>query len=165
MSLIFTIRSGNLSDLEELQQLFTDTITTICKADYNAKQIQVWAVGVENNTRWQKMFSEQYVLIAERDRMIVGFCTLDKGNYIDMFYVHRDYQGQGIASELYNSLETEAKRQQQKSLTANVSKTARPFFEKMGFKVLTEQIVKRQDVELINYRMEKLLNNESKEFI
>lgn len=155
----FTIRPGQLKDLAALQQLFKDTITTICKVDYNDKQIQIWVMGVEDVTRWQAMFSEQYVLIAEIDDIIVGFGTLDKGNYIDMFYIHKDFQGQGIASGLYNFLESEAKSQKQKSLTADVSKTARSFFEKMGFKLLAEQTVIRQEVELINYKMEKLLDN------
>ncbi|RFS17809.1 GNAT family N-acetyltransferase [Emticicia sp. C21] len=165
MSQSFTIRYGNLADLADLQQLFKETITTICKADYNDKQIQVWVMGVENITRWQTILSEQYVLIAEMDNIIVGFGTLDKGNYIDMFYVHKDYQGRGVASALYNSLETEARHQRQKSLTADVSKTARPFFEKKGFQIVTEQTVIRQGVELTNYKMKKLIDNESKESV
>lgn len=154
----FTIRRGQLNDLAELQQLFKDTITTICKADYNDRQIQVWVMGVENITRWQTMISEQYVLIAEMDSIIVGFGTLGKGNYIDMFYIHKDYQRQGVASRLCDSLENEAKLLGQKKLTADVSKTARPFFEKKGFRIETEQTVIKHGVELINYKMEKLLD-------
>ena len=42
-------------------------------------------------------------------------------------------------------------------IVSNVSITARPFFEKHGFRVLKKQTVRIDDVELINYKMENLL--------
>ena len=40
-------------------------------------------------------------------------------------------------------------------LTANVSITARPFFEQRGYRVVREQRILRRGVWLSNYRMEK----------
>ena len=42
-------------------------------------------------------------------------------------------------------------------LQTDASITAKPFFEKHGFKTVQQQTVKIKDVELINYKMEKLI--------
>lgn len=151
------IRKGNLQDLPEMLLLFQDTITTVCKQDYNPNQIEAWKSGVENKERWLNVMKEQYILIAESENKMVGFCTLDQGNYIDLLFIHKDYQHQGIASQLYKKIEEEALRQHQKFLTADVSKTAKPFFESMDFKIIQEQIVNVKGIDLINYKMEKCL--------
>ena len=40
------IREGQLKDLPEMQQLFVETISTVCINDYNLQQIAVWASPV-----------------------------------------------------------------------------------------------------------------------
>lgn len=157
----FTIRKGQLSDLAELQKLFLDTITEICKADYNEDQIDAWISDTkknENRQRWTDMLVKQIVLVAIIKNKIVGFIALQNGNFIDFLFVHKNYQRKGIADSLYENIENEARRQNQFSLTSNVSKTARPFFEKVGFEVTKEQTVVRQNVELTNFKMEKKIN-------
>lgn len=151
------LREGSQYDLSEMIQLFQDTIMTVCKADYNTDQLNAWKSGAENRERWDSVIREQYIIIAEAENKIAGFCTLDQGNYIDLLFVHKDYQHQGIASQLYKPIEKEAFRQNQKFITANVSKTAKPFFESKGFKVIQEQTVTVKGIELTNYKMEKHL--------
>ncbi|WP_336958241.1 GNAT family N-acetyltransferase [Chryseobacterium contaminans] len=152
-----SIRKGNLQDLSEMLILFQDTITMVCKGDYNPNQIEAWKSGADNKERRLDVMKEQYILIAESENKMVGFCTLAQGNYIDLLFVHKDYQHQGIASQLYNMTEKEAVQQQQKFLTADVSITAKPFFESMDFKVIQEQIANVKGIDLINYKMEKRL--------
>jgi putative acetyltransferase len=151
------IRKGQLEDLAELQLLFVETIKSVCKTDYNSEQIEVWTNSIKNKKRWNEIMINQFVLVAQIENRIVGFTSLDKGNYIDLLYVHRDYQEQGIARKLYTNIEELAKQQGQIELKSDVSKTAKPFFEKVGFKVLNEQIVVRQNIELINFKMTKKL--------
>jgi putative acetyltransferase len=43
-------------------------------------------------------------------------------------------------------------------LTSDVSKTALPFFEKNGFKIVKEQVVYKKGVKLINYKMTKAID-------
>ena len=151
------IRIGNSNDFEELQQLFVGTVNTICKNDYNNKQIATWVSSVENKEKWQEILVKQYVLVAEKNNEITGFCTLKDSNYIDFLYVHKDYQRQGIAFKLYSLIETEAIKSGQSELFSEVSITAKFFFEKRGFLVLSEQIVTIKGVEITNYKMNKKL--------
>lgn len=152
------IRKGNFSDLAAMRRLFTDTISSVCKNDYNIDQINAWKSGADNDEKWLKVMEHQLVMVAEIKGQITGFCTQNHGNYIDLLFVHKDFQHQGIAGKLYTFIEQEARHQNQKVLTADVSKTAKPFFEKMGFTVIREQTVHVKGTDLINYQMQKELN-------
>lgn len=153
----FIVRKGQINDLTDLQKLFVDTITIICTSDYDKQQIEAWTSSVENKQRWNEIITKQFILVAEDQDKIVGFATLDNGNYFDFLYVHKDHQRQGIAHRLLDDIEAEARRLKQSVLTSDVSKTAKPFFEKKGFKTLEEQTNIRQGIEIINYKMIKQL--------
>ncbi|WP_223560078.1 GNAT family N-acetyltransferase [Chryseobacterium lathyri] len=152
------IRKGNINDLTEMLKIFTDTITAICKHDYNSDQINAWKSGAENEERWLQVIDHQFVIVAKVNGQMAGFCTLDQGNYIDLLFVHKDFQQQGVARKMYTFIEQEATLRKEKLLSSDVSKTARSFFEKMGFKVISEQTVDIKGIGLTNYKMEKELN-------
>ena len=150
-----TLRKGVLKDLQEILILFSGTIETVCANDYNNEQIVAWISSVNNTGRWHRLIENQYFIVAVLNQKIVGFASLAHGDYIDVLYVHKDFQRQGIAQQLYNALETEATTHKNTILTADVSKTAKPFFEANGFKVIAEQIQIRTEVEIPNYNMRK----------
>ncbi|MBK6265517.1 GNAT family N-acetyltransferase [Marivirga sp. S37H4] len=152
-----TIRPSKLDDLKEMQKLFVDTITTICKADYSTEQINVWTSSIENTQRWTDKLTSQYFLVAELGNQIVGYASLENNNYLDFLYVHSDYQRQGIADKLYDEIEKEAIKRKATALHSDVSKTAKPFFEKKGFRTIAPQINIIQGVEIINYKMARQL--------
>ncbi|HEY1009937.1 MAG: GNAT family N-acetyltransferase [Daejeonella sp.] len=154
-----SFRIARPADLQEMQYLFVDTVTNVCSEDYTEAQIQAWTSGVANTQRWLERFDEQYVLLAIINDQIAGFGTIKDGNYIDMFFVHTDFQRQGIAGKLYAQLEEKASELNSDYIDSDVSITAKPFFEKMGFNVLAKQSVERQGIELVNYRMRKELNS------
>ncbi|WP_316635401.1 GNAT family N-acetyltransferase [uncultured Flavobacterium sp.] len=150
-------RKATISDLKEMQELYIGTIQEVCKNDYNLAQIEVWSSGVQNTERWLDVINTQFVLLAVIENKITGFGTLKDANYIDFFYVHKDFQKQGIANKILTKLELEAKNQHSKIINSDISITAKPFFEKKDFIVKAEQRNIRLGVELINYKMEKKL--------
>lgn len=82
---------------------------------------------------------------------LVGFGDIDKTGYLDRLFVHADYQRKGIATAICNQLEQAV----QGNITTDASITAKPFFEKRGYRVIREQQVERQGVALTNFVMEK----------
>lgn len=152
-----SIRLSKLSDLTEMQKMFVDTISTICKDDYSPEQIEAWTSSIENTQRWTDKLTFQYFLVAELDNKIVGYASLDNNDYFDFLYVHKNYQRQGIADRLYSEIEKEAIERKATVLNSDVSETARRFFEKKGFKIITPQTNIIKDVEIINYKMTKTL--------
>jgi putative acetyltransferase len=150
-------RTASTADLAEMQRLFVDTITTVCRKDYTQEQIGAWTSGIDNTQRWLDRFDEQHIMLAIIKDQITAFGTLKDGDYIDMFFVHKGFQRQGIAAKLYTRLEEKAIELHSDHIDSDVSITAKPFFEKMGFTVLKEQKVERLGIELVNYKMRKEL--------
>ena len=152
-----TIRRGKQEDLSFLKRLFEETILEVCQADYSPQQLATWASGAQKSTLWQRILNEQILLVAEIEMKIVGFCTLENGNHVDFLYIHKDYQFRGIAKQLFESIEKQAIKTFSTVLSADVSKTAKPFFEKMGFEVVNPQTVVLDGVSFTNFKMKKQL--------
>jgi len=139
-----------------MQQLFVGTISTICSPDYSADQQRAWSSSIQNMDRWERLITRQYSILAILDDTIVGIAALDDADYLDYLYVHKDYQRQGIATQLYDAIKLESLRKGFYKLSSDVSITALPFFESKGFRVIKENKVTIQEVELVNYRMREV---------
>ena len=145
------LRRYQQSDCEELTKLFYNTVHTVNAKDYTKEQLDVWATGQVDLAKWNQSLQEHYSIVAVENGVIVGFGDIDKTGYLDRLYVHADYQGRGIAAAICNQLE----RAVQGDITTHASITAKPFFEKRGYKVVKEQQVERQGILLANFVMEK----------
>lgn len=146
------IRKYNTSDCEYLAELFYQTVHNVNAKDYTKEQLDVWATGNIDLKEWDKSFLEHYTIVAIENETIVGFGDIDKSGYLDRLYVHKDFQKQGIASAICDELEQSVNG---KKIATHASITAKPFFEKRGYKVIREQQVIRNGIFLINYVMEK----------
>lgn len=145
------LRRYKQSDCRELAELFYNTVHTVNAADYNNEQLNAWVTGRVDLEAWNKSLQEHYSIVAVDKGIIVGFGDIDQTGYLDRLYVHADYQGRGIATAICNKLEQSVSGK----IVTHASVTAKPFFEKRGYKVIKEQSVERQGVFLTNYVMEK----------
>lgn len=145
------IRKYQQSDCKELTELFYNTVHTVNAKDYTEKQLNVWATGQMDLRQWNLSLQEHYSVVAVENDRIVGFGDIDKTGYLDRLFVHADYQRKGIATSICNQLEQLVEG----NITTHASITARPFFEKRGYKVVKEQQVERQGIFLTNYVMAK----------
>ncbi len=145
------LRRYKQSDCRELAELFYNTVHTVNAADYNNEQLKAWATGHVDLEAWNKSLLEHYSIVAVDNGIIVGFGDIDQTGYLDRLYVHADYQGRGIATAICNKLEQSVSGK----IVTHASVTAKPFFEKRGYKVIKEQRVERQGVFLTNFVMEK----------
>lgn len=145
------IREYQSSDCDKMAELFYNTVHTINAKDYSKEQLDVWATGQIDLKNWDQSFQEHYSVVAVNDGIIVGFGDIDRKGYLDRLFVHTDYQRKGIASDICNYLEQAV----QGNIVTHASITARPFFERRGYKVVKEQQVERQGIFLTNYVMIK----------
>lgn len=150
------IRKATPEDLEELQALFVNTITSTCAKDYSTKQIEAWTSSIGNIDRWNRLILNQYTIVADFEGVIVGFAALDDSDYLDFLYVHTDHQRKGIATQLYDALKLESLREGSYKLHADVSLSARPFFESKGFEMESENKKDINGIEILNYRMQEV---------
>ena len=147
------LRSSQSSDCPELAELFYNTIHAVNARDYTREQLDAWATGQVDLERWDRELREHHTVVAEEGGILVGFGDMDRSGYLDRLFVHRDFQGQGIATAICDALEGGVSMGR---LWVQASITARPFFEGRGYRVVKEQQVERRGVLLTNFVMEKI---------
>lgn len=153
----YILRKGDLKDLEQILTLFVDTIQSTCIQHYTQKQIEVWTASAKNTERWINRIVQQYFVVAEANGLITGFSSLENNNYVDLMYVHKDFQKQKIAQTLLRDIELKAIQLGAKQLSTDASITAKPFFAKQGFATEKENKFELNGVVISNFRMVKSL--------
>ena len=146
------IREYQSADCGEIVELFYNTVHTVNAQDYRKEQLDVWASKNIDIAKWDQSLMAHYAFVALEDGIIVGFGDIDTSGYLDRLYVHKDYQGRGIATDICDKLEAIVR---EKKIVVHASITAKGFFAKRGYVVIKKQEVERDGIRLINYVMEK----------
>ncbi|MBP1947115.1 GNAT family N-acetyltransferase [Virgibacillus litoralis] len=157
------IRGYHGADINKIVSLFYETVHSINARDYSLEQLNAWAPKDEIEvklTNWKESLSNNITYVAEINDKIVGFSDMSHNGHLDRLYIHKDFQGQGIATTLVNMLESEARELRISEIDTEASITARPFFERQGYQNIRSQTVERRNITLINYKMIKKLASE-----
>ncbi|PGT17305.1 GNAT family N-acetyltransferase [Bacillus cereus] len=150
------IRTFQKEDLEQVLQLFYETVHTVNAKDYNLLQLQAWAPERLDRESWLQSLEKNISYVADNNGLIVGFGDYNDEQYIDRLFTHKDYQGKGIASYILQKLEEEAVKLQHRDIYTEASITAKPFFERKGYICIKEQKKQRNGQFFINYVMKKI---------
>ncbi len=149
------------TDVEAVVNLFYQTIHTINTRDYTSEQVDAWApvgcLAESERSKWDQRFTQSTTLVVEYDGVVVGYSNFTQDEKLDHFFVHKDFQGQGIGTMLIKAIEASALSLGLKKLTADVSITAKLFFEKHGYVVEKAQTIERRGQRLNNFVMSKNL--------
>lgn len=146
------LRGYKSADCEQLAKLFYQTVHSVNAKDYTEEQLNVWATGKVDLQEWDISFLKHKTIVAVENEKIVGFGDMDNSGYFDRLFVHKDYQGKGIASAICDKLERSING---KRITTHASITAKPFFQHRGYCIVQEQEVIRHGISLTNYIMKK----------
>lgn len=190
------LRKYHPSDCAALAALFYETIHSVNARDYPQEQLDAWADGHVDLDAWNESFlaHNTYVAVQEcvgaddidsrasdstdtapgktggspANALIIGFGDMDDTGYLDRLYVHKDYQGRGVATAICDRLEEDfclsrgrllqnsaVQKRKNDTFTTHASITARPFFEKRGYTVVKAQQVVRKGISIRNYIMRK----------
>lgn len=150
------VRPFRTADVPTLFALFRDTVRRVNGRDYSPEQVTAWAPDEIDPARWATL-ADRFAVVAEVGGAVAGFADLEPDGHVDRFFVHADRQGRGVGAAMMRAVVAEAGRIGAGRLFAEVSVTARPFFERHGFVVLAEQQVVVRGVALTNFRMERRL--------
>lgn len=149
------VRRFQPTDSAELAKLFFDTIHAVNSKDYNQLQLNAWAPENRDLRQWQKSFNNKHAYVIEVDSIIAGFGEIEDDGHIDRFYISSKFIAKGLGRILYKELEIYGKSKRMDYLYVEASITAQPFFKKMGFETIKQQVVTLRGVEFINYSMKK----------
>lgn len=153
---MYKIRQAVNTDIPALKKLFKDTILTINRNNYSQEEVEDWVSCGNNDARWNELVNTLYfVILVDEQAQILGYSSIMDNGYLHSMYIHKDFQGRGLASLLLEHIEQYAKQKKIALITSEVSITARPFFEKHGYKVDREQKRKAKELYLTNYWMSK----------
>lgn len=151
------VRKFNKGEEQKLWLLKVNTIKSVNIKDYSKEQINAWAPDEYNAQRWETRVQNMDPFIAEIAGKIVGFADIQDDGYIDHFFCHKEFQGQGVGKVLMQCLVNKCKDQSITRVYSQVSITAKPFFEMFGFKVVKQQTMGIGNQTLNNYLMEKIV--------
>ena len=152
------IKDYEEEDAMQLVCIYFNTIHNINIKDYSSEQINAWAPSSSLETAgWVRKWKNIPPIVAMINQQAVGFAEFETNGHIDCFYCHHEFQGLGIGTVLMKAIENRAKKNHINRIFAEVSITARPFFEAKGFTIVKQQTVTIRGIDLINFMMEKIL--------
>lgn len=150
------IRRLAAQDIPEMRKLFRATVLTVNSKDYTKEEVEDWASCGDSVEHWKELLAKNdYIGALDGQGGIVGFSSMNAEGYLHSMFVHKDWQGKGVATLLLSEVEKIARRYGVHKISVEVSVTARPFFEKHGYKVVKEEKAKANRLYLTNYVMEK----------
>lgn len=151
------IRNYIESDAKALWNIFFNTVRHINSRDYSQAQVEAWAPDSFDFEIWKVRMIGLSPFVAEIDGVIVGYTDLQDDGLIDDFFCHYKYQGQGVGKALMNHVFSAGHKAGVMRYYSNVSVTARPFYEHLGFTLAKEQLIEVRGQKLINFVMEKFI--------
>lgn len=157
------MRAFQSSDINQMVSLFYGTVHAVNARDYTKEQLNAWASKDEMDAKlinWKDSFVRNITYVGVINDEIVGFGDMTRNGYLDRLFVHKNFQGQGIATALMIRFESEARKIGLTKMETEASITAKPFFERRGYQVIVPQTVERKGITLINFKMSKRLISE-----
>ena len=125
------IRRFNSQDAAPTSDLIRTTMRISNAHDYPLERLQP-LIDYFSPEKVLQLSTERICLVAEDDQQIVGTAALE-GNELSTFFVHPDYQGRGIGTQLLHALETHARDVGFPRLLVDASLTGVPFYERHGY--------------------------------
>ena len=148
----FRIRPAAHNDAAQIAELFRRAVLHIETSHYSDSEKAAWIQGADNAAFWQKRIGRGCIRLAAQNDRILGFIEyLPEQNHLDCLFTDPDHQRQGVASALLSAVLPQADAD--KTVTADVSAAALPFFKKQGFILQHQNQIQRNGSVLINYRM------------
>ena len=145
-------------DIPEMRELFHTTVLTVNSKDYTKEEVEDWTSCGDSVAHWKNLLAKNdYVGAIDGQGKIIGFSSMNAEGYLHSMFVHKDQQGKGVATLLLSEVEKIAREYDVHKINVEASITARPFFEKHGYKVVKERKAKANRLWLTNYVMEKAL--------
>ena len=151
-----SLRPYLAADAERCADIFRASVEELAIEDYSAEQCAAWAARADDPD-FAKRLAGALTLVALVEGEPAGFASLEGAETIDMVYVDPEFTQRGVATALLDALARLAAARGAKTVTSEVSDTARPLFERQGFQAQRRNLVQLDDEWLANTTMTKRL--------
>ena len=161
MSDMYTIRKAVIADKEAVNLAHSRSIREVCHKEYNTEQIEKWSNLTYDDERWRQSIENDFYLVIEKDKLICGFCHAkvhsdDKGEIVGL-YLTPEVIGLGAGRTVFERAVNYLRHHNVKLIFIYGTKTAKGFYEAMGFVTKKEMDVSLRGTTLQAFIMEKNL--------
>lgn len=151
------IRRFKIGDEPALFGIYHSAIHMVASQHYSHEQVMAWAPDKLDADLWRDRMRGIDPFVVEADGEPIGYADVQANGYIDHFFVSGRHQRLGIGAMLMQRIHDEAALLGVHELTADVSRTAEPFFARYGFTVVERRQPERRGVVIPNALMRKNL--------
>ena len=135
-----------------LEHIFRESVHTLGKDYYRKEELDAWAPEEMDRKKWLLQFSSSITLVVLNDEDApIAFGNIFPDGYVDHIFVLPKYARKGVGTFLLEKLEEKVPGRKY----AYASKIAYKFFLKRGYRKVRDNIVRKGDVEIENFLMEK----------
>lgn len=121
------------ADARRCAIIFRSSVEELAEEDYSEAQCEAWAAMADDEAGFAQSLAGMLTLAAVQDGEVVGFASLKGADHIEMVYVAPEFARQGVGGVLLDALEKLARARGAVRLTAEVSDTAKPLFDRRRF--------------------------------
>jgi putative acetyltransferase len=146
-------------DLPRVVEVYTASIRSLAAPYYSPEQIAAWAPAVHDAAHWQQRLTRLHTIVAESDGVLAGFASYTDEGYLDFLFTHPAFARRGVATRLYQRVESALRALGICGVTTHASLAARPFFDRQGFQIDAEECVECRGVYLRRFAMHKQLGH------
>jgi putative acetyltransferase len=118
------------TDLPGVMEIYTASIRSLAASYYSPEQIAAWAPVPPDAARWQERLSHLHTIVAESDGGLAGFASYTHDGYLDFLFTHPTCARRGVATRLYQRVESALRTVNAPRVTTHASLAARPFFDR-----------------------------------
>jgi putative acetyltransferase len=126
-----SIRKFRAADAQQVSELIGFTMARSNRRDYPLKRLQP-LIDYFSPSKVAQLNQKRDCFVAELGTLIVGTAALEAAT-LQTFFVHPNYQKQGIGTRLLEVVEHAALSKGLTQLTINASLTGTPFYERHGY--------------------------------
>ena len=150
-------RPYEFTDLPGVMETYTASIRSLAASCYSPEQIAAWAPFPPDAARWQERLAQLHTIVTASGGFLAGFASYTHEGYLDFLFTHPAFVRRGVASNLYQRVESALRADSVPKATAHVSLAARPFFDRHGFRLDAEECVECRGAYLRRFAMHKYL--------
>jgi putative acetyltransferase len=149
------LRRFRPGDEAALHRVHFSAVHVTAARDYTPEQLEAWAPATADQAAWAMRMQGINPFVVEINGIIAGYADVQPTGYIDHFFVSAEFPRQGVGRCLMEHILKEAARLELSALTSDVSRTAQPFFERFGFRVIEQRQPVRHGLTIPNALMRK----------
>jgi putative acetyltransferase len=154
----YLFRRARIDDIIEVMRAHRLSIQELCSKDYNSEQIEKWSDVKYSPEIWEESVNNNIHYVVEVDGRIEGFCHskvhANNVGEIKGLYFTKVASGKGLGRELFDLSMKNLRDSGCQTYFIFATKTAKGFYEKMGFKEVESLDIHFRGVTLESYKME-----------